>query len=619
MSHRCLILTLFLLSFATAALAETVSEPLNDVETIVVYGRRPSSRDLTQVTDAVTVISRVEIEESQAVVLVDVLRERAGVTVRSTGGPGTSTTVSLRGSESNQVQVVIDGVRVGSATTGAFNWANLTAQDIERIEILRGPQSTLYGGSAIGGVILIYTRDGGGPLSVGAYGGLGNEEQRQVGGRVSGEWQGVRYFVSAEHSSIDGVSAFLPDPVPTPSPEVDPYRNTTVSGRVTLPVGEGEFVLFGRFTDAHAELDSATSDNPSFDQDTQQYSYGGTLSHPFNQYWVSKLHYGEFGSKLKGRDPLLSFNNFDVETVSRLVTSTNEITWQNFTALAGIDFEFERGKNPSGSIDENSKQTGLFLQGSYDRELLGLTAGVRQEWNSLTRSETTFQLGGRLTPLEGIDVLINYGTAFRPPTLNELFFQDAFSQGNPDLNPESSVGGDLGLRVARRFGDDWLLRSEVWGFYQVYDDLIEFRSGPDFIFRPVNISKVRSRGVETLLRVRWKAAWISAEYTYLRVRDDEGFALRRRPDHAGRLALGGTWWGLSGELAVRFVGESFSRSRERDRVDGYETVDLNLGYVITDNFQVRGHVHNLADRDYREVFNRGTLGRTYMLTVEARY
>lgn len=604
---------------AQVAPAEPRAPSDEPLEEIVVYGRRLREVPYPEVTDATSVVTRDDIERAQASTLADVLRERAGVDVRSIGGPGTQTTISIRGSEADHVQVLIDGVRVDSSTQGFFNWVDLTSHDIERVEVFRGPQSTLYGANAMAGVIQVFTRRGDGPLSATASGGLGNEGQRSAGLRISGSTaSGARYFLSALHASIDGVSAFLPDPVPSPRPEVDPYRNSTFSARVELPLGDGSASLFSRYVTAHAELDNATRDNRFFDQDSLQWHFGADAQVPIADWWTTRIQYSQNDDELEGRDPNLGFNNFDVESRSRLVTWTHDLSWDDVDLLTGVDYEVERGRNQDAGVDQSSRQTGVFARGSYAIGPLVASAGVRHESSSRTESQTTYQLGARLILLDGLDLLANYGTGFRPPTLNELFFRDPFAEGNPDLEPEKSRGGDVGLRLRRASAAGWSAEAEVWAFLQTYRNLIEFRLAPDFILRPVNVESARSRGVEVKGRLEWNGWWLAAEYTVLRARAD-GFRLRRRADHAGRVSVGGRWRDVTAEVVSHLVGRSFSRSRERDRVGGYRTVDVNLGYEVSESFAVRAHVHNVGDRDYREVFNRGTLGRTYFVTLEGRY
>ncbi|MCG8589709.1 MAG: TonB-dependent receptor [Proteobacteria bacterium] len=607
------------LTFGLLAPLAHAEAPTEETEQIVVEGRRLRPLLAALVSDAATVIPRSEIEGSQARTLADVLREQPGVTVRSAGGPGKQTSVSLRGSEADQVQVLVDGVRVGSATSGDFNWANLAAGDVERVEILRGAQSTLFGANAMGGVIQVFTRDGRSEPRVSLRGGVGNEGQDEIAATASGTGVAdIRYFLSAQRTTIDGVSAFDPDSSPSPRPDDDPFRNITLSGRLSAPVGPVTTALSVRYAESETDLDNSRSDNPDFEQKTDRMQLAWDARYPVTQAWITGLRLAQSEERLRGDDPNVASNEFDIRSVSRQASWLNEVSLGPASLVGGVDFESERGRNFDSGISESMRQTGAFLQASAEWGPIHGNAGVRYEWNSISEDRATYQLGLRLELTPWLDLLANYGTAFRPPTLNELFFENAFAEGNPDLDPEKTRSVDVGLRLRHRWAFGLSLRAEAWGFHQRYRNLIEFRFGPDFVLRPVNVEKARVWGLETSLRAEWKGLWLRAAWTHLDSEDEEKLRLRRRPDNAGRVALGGRHGPASLEVLLRAVGASFSRSGERDRVDRYALLDVNAAYEFRESVVLRAHVHNLADRDYEEIFDRGTLGRTYFASLELR-
>ncbi|MBW2241939.1 MAG: TonB-dependent receptor [Deltaproteobacteria bacterium] len=594
--------------------------PIIEVKAIRVEGRR-LLKPRFQGSDARTVIGREEIEAKKPQALVELLRQQAGVVVTSNGGPGKLTSVSIRGSNSNQVRVLVDGVLVGSSTTGQYNWANLSSLDVDHIEVLRGPQTTIYGASAMGGVIQIFTREPEPGLSASASGGYGNRGHRTGAVRVSGGTEsGVRASFAMEHTTINGVSSFRPDPSKNSHLEVDPFRNTTTSAQISAPVGAGRVRFSWRRADAQAELDSFLADNESFDQDTRQRNMSIDWQHPVTDNWATRLLLGQHDDRIVGEDPNFSFNNYDIESKRRQVSWTNDVEWGDFSFLGGVDLEHERAVNDSAAIRESTRRTGIFGQLRYDVERVGASMSVRREWNNRSDDKWTYQLGGRVTLLEGLDLLANFGTAFRAPTLNELFFTDAFSAGNPDLTPETSHGGDLGLRWtgACECGFQW--KADIRAFHQSFENLIEYRDQGGFFFVPENVERARMSGAEVELRFDWKALWVSTSYTRLRTRDADGFTLARRPRNQGRLSIGGEWWDrFRAEVVLHAVGRTFSSAQMRRPVKSYWTADAHLSVEITQYLTARLAVRNFTNHGYEEVDNFGTLPRMAFVSLEASF
>ncbi len=601
--------------------------PVIDVDEVRVEGRRLSGRTYRG-SDAHTVITREEIEAQHPRALVDILRERAGVDVRSTGGPGKATSLRIRGSNDNQVRVYIDDVYVGSATLGSFNWANLASHDIDRVEVRRGPQTTLYGSDAVGGVVQVYTREAEEGVHGAVWGGFGNRGNRRAGARLSaGLESGVRGAVSVEHTTINGISAVEPEatlfsPMVPSNPEYDPWRNTSTSAHLSIPTGDGRLRLSWRREDAQTELDNFNADTETFDQDSRQRHFAIDWRQPVTEWWTTRVLLTQHDDRTVGRDsnPLFGFNNFDIESKRRQASWTHDVEWGGFGFLGGVDLNHDRAVNLGGGIRESTRRTGIFGQLRYDDERFGVTAGVRKEFNNRSTDEWTYQLGGRLTILEGLDLLANFGTAFRSPTLNELFFTGPFTIPSMDLEPEWSPGGDVGLRWIGNGGDDFGWQVDVRAFHQSYEDLIEFRDVTGFFtFQAVNVERARMSGAEAEIRFDWKNFWVATSYTNLRTRDTEGFRLARRSRHAGRLSLGGAWERFRAEVVIHAVGRSWSSAREVNPVEGYWAADVHLSAQIHEHLTARLSVTNVTKHGYQEVRTFGTLPRIAMFQLEASF
>lgn len=607
---------------AHGALARDESKPAGPDE-IVVYGRAIDAPELPPL-DAVTLIGRDEIERQAPMAAVELLRERAGVDVRGAGGPGKQTSVFLRGSASDQVRVLIDGVPVGSTTTGAFDWPYLSTQDIDRIEVHRGPQSALYGSAAMGGVIQIFTRRADEEGVRGAFrAGFGNLGQRQVAIRLAGRAaSGLGATFSAEHATTNGVSAADVDPAIDPDPETDPFRNTSVSTSFTVPIGEASLDVFYRRADAQTEIDGfGPSDAVTPEQDTIQAHFGADLRVPVTGYWTTRLLVSKGQDDLFGHDtdPFAAFDNFELESTRHQVSWTNDVRMEAFTFVGGVDLEKDRTRSVTHdffgvrtTVQEGTRRIGGFGVLRYEGDGFGFEAGGRYEFNDRTDDEFTYQLAGHVTLAEGLDAVASFGTAFRAPDLNELFFPNF---GNLGLDPERSHGGDIGLRLSRTLAGDVRLTGEVRAFHNSYEDLILFAFPGGF----VNLDRSRTSGAEVVFRLDRGDVWIGGNYTFLDGRDADGAALIRRARHAGRLSVGGRWRGFTAEAVLHVVGKTFDAVGEGRPVDSYVTADLHLTADVRENLRIGLNLRNLSNHGYQEVFGFGTLPRTYLLSAEVRF
>jgi len=586
---------------------------------VVTAGR--VSEDPARVSSDTTVISREEIVQSQKTSVADLLRMQTAIDVASTGGPGKATSVFLRGGSSGQTLVLIDGVRVGSATLGSFDWANLSTADIERIEIVRGAQSSLYGADAMSGVIQIFTRKGTKGTQVRVHTELGSYGTSSGSMSVTGKTESdISYALTADGLRTDSVS------VAVNGKETDPYRQQTLSGRITLPVGEGELEVIARNVDGQTSLDGFVFDPATFTfnladilnytSNTKQTVGSVKLSYPVTDMLETSLQLSRSSDEVIGRDPAGGFNNSDFKT------QIDQLTWQNhmdmdaLSLLAGIDMYRNKGYSSSANLDKAITQTAGFASLAWSVDMLGVNASVRYDKNSVSQNKTTYKVGAALHPLAGLKVTANYGTGFKAPSLNDLYFPaSAFSSGNANLKPESSKGWDVGL--AYQVGDDDLKAglSATW-FEQTYKDLIVWQASPTFFYSPVNIGQARTRGLELSGNIAYGATYMQVNWTYLDAKDLlTGDLLARRAKESGNLALGITWAGLHAEVAESVVGPRFSSAGNAKPMQGYHKTDLRLNYAIDKQWKLTARVDNLENKKYEEVSGYGVLGRAWYAGV----
>ena len=306
-NHKTHIAWLMALSpLLTAGIADAATATLSPL--VVTAGRM--AEDPARVSAQTSVIDRAQIVQSQATNVADVLRTHTGIDVAATGGPGKNTSVFIRGAEGRHTLVLIDGVRVGSATLGYFDWGNMSAADVERIEIVRGAQSSLYGADAMGGVIQIFTRTGQQGTQVRVQGEAGSYGTTSEKMSVTGMNEaGVSYALTANGLRTQGVSAAANGVEP------DAYRQTTFSGRLAMPVGEGELELIGRNADGKTGLDGfGPVDLLNFTSTTKQTVGSVKLSYPLYASLDTSIQLSRSTDEVIGRDPAGGFNNSDFQT-----------------------------------------------------------------------------------------------------------------------------------------------------------------------------------------------------------------------------------------------------------------------------------------------------------------
>lgn len=568
---------------------------------------------LSRAAASVTVLEGKTLRERNYRNAAEALREVPGLDVVQNGGPGGTTSVFLRGGNSNHTLVLIDGVEVNSPTDGAFDFADLTIENIERIEVVRGPQSTLYGADAMTGVIQIITRRGKGPTrgSVTFEGGSYRTFREVIGFRGAND--AVDYTFSAARLDTEGFSRTRGDG----NTEDDAYQNSTLSARLGAAAGGGRLDWTARFTDAESELDGCgfpdcPVEDPNFDSDTRVLVTGAEYARPFTSWWSQRLKFGFHSNELQGTDPdlLNALNNYFIETHTHSAEWRHELQLGPFDRLIlGFQYDGERAK---ADLDKGVVTNGFYALNQLGSNALTLNVGIRHDDHSRFGGETTYKGEAAIQIAEtGTKLRAAYGTAFRAPTLNDLFFP-GFS--NPDLDPERSVGWEAGVEQSfRSFGASGTY------FDNRVEDLIAFVSVeqtdpttglPIFISRPKNVSRSRLHGIEAEAWMRiGKIVRANANYTFTDAQDEDGLDLARRPRHkaSGAVTLQPAS-GIRAVTEVRWVGDRFSASEEEKRLEDYIVVNLSGWYELGPAVEFFTRIENLFNRDYQEVAGYATAG-----------
>lgn len=618
------------------------------MEPIVVTATR-LEEPATAVPASVTVITDEEMERKRAVTVEDAIRDAPGVYVRRAGTMGSSASVRIRGADPTQTLVMIDGAKINNSWSGFFDWANLMVDNIERVEVVRNPQSALYGSEAMGGVVNIITKEGkGNPRAIlSAEAGTFNT-YREVGS-VAGEWGIMDFAASASRFDSDGQFTN------------DDYRNTTISARMGLdPVERVSITWISRYIDSAKGL--AINPNEFWPFPTPIPFHRDTNRDRENTFFLNVLDlsfevFPWWNFTIRGSsvdDEELVEDRFtpgiDLVPGVPLEEMTIDVdserygfgTQQNFhflddmvTVIGGFEYEEEHAVSksifepqipplPPSRVAEDRTNRALYVQGRFDYEGFTFIGGVRYDDDSIFGNKTNPKLSGSyLYDKTHTRVRASWGTGFRAPTFQELF-TPLF--GNPGLDPEENASFEVG--VDQRIWED-MISLETTYFASRYKNLIQ--PSPLGVS---NIGRARIWGIEGGLSVKpIEGLELSGNLTYLNTKDEAAKEeLPRRPRYVWHLNANYSWnHRLTLNLDFNFVG-SVRSDFDAITPDGryllgrnpkYKKVDLAASYTFLDKWKflkgltLVGRIENLLDDEYQEAKGFPAPGFNFLVGLEA--
>src|SRR5665213_2555299 len=571
-------------------------------------------------SSSATVISREEIARSQQSFVADILRGEPGVDVATTGQPGSQMGVFLRGANSDGTLVLLDGIPINNAFNNAFDFSTLPVNNIERIEILRGPQSTLYGSEALGGVINIVTKTGGGPPTGSVqveYGSFNSLLTRGTFSASEGKFSlsGDGSFHSTDNDRINSA-----------------YQGINFSGHLGYKINDWlkASLLTTYLKSKDGSPNDIYTDDPNDKLKNENYLIGLTLEAAPFDWWNSKITVSHSHERGVFDEPAPNPPYFFDDYSSTTIADRNRVDFQNiFTPteqlkiLIGGTYQDDSANyhDNYSALDRTVDTRSAYAQYDYlPCSRVTLTAGGRVDDSSAFGTHGTYQFGGRFTaPRTETIFRANIGTGFLAPSIDDLYYP---GYSNPNLKPEESFGWDIGFEQPLldgkfHFGSTF--------FHNDYDNLIQF-SG--VTFAPENIGRARTFGLENF--VSWTPLTnftARAAYTWLDTEDlGTGAELVRRPQNSGSLDLD---WKICPRLEA--TGHAlFTGSRTDNNYDnfsappvvtmsGYAKVDLGLNCRVTKNFSVYGRVENLLGEHYQEAYGFPALGRFFAAGVTARF
>jgi len=647
----CLTVSLTALGLSQGAHAQSGAPDVADAQTATSVAPLVVTANRTAVTpdkvgQSVTVLTLPQIQADQETVLSDVLDRTPGIIVTRNGGVGETTALNIRGAASDQTMVLVDGVKLDdpSSPDGGYDFADLLVGDVSRIEVLRGPQSTLYGSQAIGGMVNIVTADATRPLQGDAQVEGGSYGTFYAKGGVGGVDGPLSWRLAGNDYTTTGVSAF---DARFGGRETDGYSNQGLSGRVSYAFSpDVSLDLRGLFVNAHADFDGFSTPTGAFGDDSE---YGTTQE----AIAYAGLNFNLFDERLKNRLALqyTSTDRDDYDPADAPVTKTFDgvgtnarVEYQGLLAIApgwqGVfGAEHEQATMTTSSPAFNDPSSPAYFPpgsppadghastdsgyGQLQAEVvkgLSLTGGLRYDDTSSYGAHVTGQASAAWS-LNGGDTVLraSWGQGFKAPSLYELYSQ----YGNTGLKPEQAQGWDVGAE--QHF---WDRRIDLGATYFDRDttNLIVFvdclsAASPQcangrFGYY-ANVDRARAQGIELTGAIRpLQGMEITANYTRTDATDRSpgsptyGDALPRIPKDTANAAVSYVWpVKLTTAIAVRYAGASYDDAANTVLLKAYTLVDLRISYPVAPHLEVYGRIENLTNAWYETTYQYGSLGR----------
>lgn len=573
-----------------ASMASQAQVPPNlpisrNLDPVVVSAMRGLSAQTT-LRDA-TVINRGDIEAAGPISLGELLERHAGVELRATGGPGQPQGLFIRGAGTSQTLVLVDGMRTGSATVGTTAIEHIPLELIERIEVVKGPLSSLWGSDAMGGVVQVFTRGKDVPHLF-ATAALGTDSDRRVAAGITTIDKATAAVLSMGYREVDAPSATTARAPFCHDPDRDPYDNAFANLRLAQRLWQGENLVF----EAFGSRGRTAFDGCGTDDRNVQVIGGAKVSSSaqFTQDWKGRLAYARSIDRIEitGGFP----DTF--ETQQDQLSWINEYLVPGGSLVGGLETVRQRVASDATTFTRDERQTdSLFVALTEKWRGQRLEASWRRDEDDAFGTRDTGSVGYGLDLPGGYLASATWGKGFRAPTFFDLYGPTSdFYQPNPDLRPERNESAEVSLKSPSSSRIAW----RVTAYDNRIEDLITF------VFPTVlNVDKARIRGVEATAETTWWNIRWRASVTGQRPDNDiTGARLQGRAEKFGTLSASRGWGAWSGNVTVRASGDRYDSTNEdpASKLGGYATVDARLSYRMPRQWTFDVAAVNLLDKRY---------------------
>ncbi|HUW25152.1 MAG TPA: TonB-dependent receptor [Gallionella sp.] len=588
------------------------AETPDSLDEVVVTATR-NAQPLNQSLAHTTIISQKEIQASQAVDVPSLLKNLAGVEIYQSGGIGKQSSLFMRGSNSSHTLVLLDGVRIGSATSGMTAIDQIMLDQVDRIEVVRGNVSSLYGSEAIGGVIQIFTKRGKGVPSFNVSGGAGTHNTQHAAAGFGGEVADTSFNVQVSKFKTEGVSSVKVSLVPTVNPDKDGYDNISLSANVSHAFNANHSLSGSVFqSKGDVQYDNTFGAMADVNVSTPTISKFALVSdNQLSEMWLSKLQLSQ------GTDDYKDYLNGVQGAILR--TNSNQAAWQNTLTLS------ERNSLLLGAENLNQRVTGNTVYTQMSRRVNSLFGGytalqgshqlqlnLRQDHYSDFGSANTGLIGYGYEISDAWRVSASLSTAFKAPTFNDMYGPAGWGS-NPGLRPERSHNNEIGLHYA---ADE----QRIDAIY--FDNRIRNLIAADSTWTMQNLNSARIDGLEAAYNGQYGDTGVKATLTLQNPRDSQtGQTLLRRAKSFSNV-------GVTQQFDAWRVGGEWQHSGARVDVDintfarttlaGYNVLNLTASYVLDKQLSLSLRVDNLFNSDYTLAHGYNTLGRTLFVGVSYR-
>ncbi|MEM6710216.1 MAG: TonB-dependent receptor [Pseudomonadota bacterium] len=608
------VLTACAFGSAHAAPGSEQPEPGNRIETLVVGATRLGQAS-TESGSSISVLTAEEIEALGQIYLLDAVAQVPGLTVNQNGNFGGNSSVRIRGASSEQTLVLIDGIPVNDPSTpgGGFNFARLDTANIERVEVLKGPQSTLWGTDAIGGVVSVTTRAPDEELGGNVFTEFGSFATFRGGASVSNSSDLGDFRLAAVRVSSDGISKA---DEANGNSEEDAFDSTTLSAKGGWNLARGARLSADvLWTDAETEFDSFTfgaqgnlADGDEVSE-TEELASNLALTLPLLDGRLENLVLVGFSD--------ISRENF-TDGASSFTADGDRLLYRyqgTYTANDRHRIAFGAEREDTTANDDDTSINGLFaLYELSPTDTWSVTFGLRNDDHERFGSETTARVASAWQLSDTVSLRASWGEGFKAPTIFQTtFFCCGATAPNADLEAENSAAFDAGIDWRRR---DGLLQLSATVFQQDTENQIDF----DFAAGGyLNIDEVESRGVELSGQVALSDSLsLALDYAYIDAEDGTGDRLVRLPEHSGDLTLSYNALGrLSGAVLLRYNGNE--ENTDGTTLNSWTRVDISGRYAVSDRVEVYGRIENLFDEDYQQILGYGTPGLSGSVGLRLRF